>query len=85
MKSTSAVILVVFVVLAILHQDQWNWDNANLVCGFMPVGLAYHAGYSIIAAIFWAVVLKLAWPAALEKWADDEEDEAKGDADSNAS
>jgi len=72
MKS-SAVIFIVFVVLAILHQDFWNWDNGNLVLGFMPVTLAYHAGYSLVAALFWGLVMKFAWPTELEAWADGED------------
>lgn len=70
MKKPTIVFVAVFIVLAVLHQDVWNWDNANLVFGFMPVGLAYHAGYSLVAAMFWAIVLKFAWPTELEKWAD---------------
>lgn len=66
----TAVIVTVFIALAVLHQDTWNWDNGNLVFGFMPVGLAYHAGYSIVAALFWAFVVKFAWPTRLEEWAD---------------
>ena len=65
------VVFIVFVVLAILHQDAWTWDKANLVFGFMPVGLAYHALYSIVAALFWAAVVKFAWPYYLEDWADE--------------
>ena len=34
-----------FIVLAVLHQDGWNWDDGDLVFGIMPVGLAYHAAY----------------------------------------
>ena len=70
MKKPTLVFVTVFIVLAVLHQDFWNWDNANLVFGCMPVGLAYHAGYSLIAAAFWAVVIKLGWPTKLEEWAD---------------
>ena len=70
MKKTTLIFVLVFVALAVLHQDVWNWDNANLVFGFMPVGLAYHAAYSLVAAIFWAVVMKFAWPHKLEEWAD---------------
>jgi hypothetical protein len=51
----------------ILHQDFWNWKNAEpLVFGFLPVGLAYHAGYSLLAAALMAVLVKIAWPAHLE-------------------
>lgn len=66
----TAVIVIAFIVLAVLHQDTWNWDNADLVFGFVPVGLAYHAAYSIVAALFWACVVKFAWPTRLEAWAD---------------
>jgi uncharacterized oligopeptide transporter (OPT) family protein len=71
MKPAVLVSIIVFIVLAVLHQDVWNWDNTNLVLGFLPVGLAYHAAYSITAAIFWFLVAKFAWPTAIEKWADE--------------
>jgi hypothetical protein len=51
----------------LLHQDLWNWKNADLVFGFVPVGLAYHAAYSILAAIMMAILVKFAWPAHLEQ------------------
>ncbi|MEK6231046.1 MAG: DUF3311 domain-containing protein [Luteolibacter sp.] len=76
MKPAVLIAIVVFIVLAILHQDVWNWDNADLVFGFMPIGLAYHAGYSIVAATFWAIVMKFAWPTRLEEWADETDDAA---------
>ena len=75
MKVPSIVFVVVFVILAFLHQDSWNWDNANLVFGLIPVGLAYHAAFSILAAMFWALVIHFAWPRHLEKWADGEDGE----------
>jgi len=80
----SAVIFIVFVVLAILHQDFWNWDNGNIVLGFMPVTLAYHAGYSLVAALFWALVIKFAWPTALEEWADGGDPPAAATKDSDS-
>tara|TARA_R110002096_G_scaffold122929_3_gene266102 strand:- start:16668 stop:16886 length:219 start_codon:yes stop_codon:yes gene_type:complete len=64
------IIVAVFILFAVLHQDSWNWDNSDLIMGFMPVGLFYHATYSIMAAVFWALVMKFAWPTRLEKWAD---------------
>ena len=63
-------IIIIFIILAILHQDTWNWDNADLVFGFIPVGLAYHALYSVVAAVFWWCVTQFAWPADLEEWAE---------------
>lgn len=70
MKTTTLVFTIVFIALAVLHQDFWNWDSAELVFGFMPIGLAYHALYSLVAACFWAVVMIVAWPTELEEWAE---------------
>ena len=51
----------------VLHQDFWNWKKSEpLVFGFLPVGLAYHAAYSILAAISMALLVKFAWPKHLE-------------------
>jgi hypothetical protein len=58
--------LAVVVVYA-LHQDIWLWRTARpLVFGFLPAGLAYHAGYSILAALLMWLLVSLAWPQRLE-------------------
>ena len=72
------VILIIFLVLVVLHQDFWNWDNASLVFGFMPVGLFYHACYSLVAALFWGLVMKFAWPTELEEWAEGKSNDKEG-------
>ncbi len=55
------------VVLAVLHQDFWWWDRIDpLVFGFIPIGLAYHAGVSMAAAGLWALAVKYCWPANLD-------------------
>ena len=49
------------------EEDFWNWTKAEpLVFGFLPIGLAYHAGYSVLATITMAVLVKFAWPKHLE-------------------
>lgn len=65
--------LVWFLVflLAVLHWDFWFWGDKTLVFGFLPIGLAYHAGFSISCAIVWALALKYCWPAELEAWAEE--------------
>lgn len=51
----------------VLHQDFWNWRASHpLIFGFLPIGLAYHAGYSILAATMMAILVKAAWPKHLE-------------------
>jgi len=72
------VLFALIVLLLILHQDIWFWDNSSLVLGFLPIGLAYHAGYSIAAALLWSLCVKFAWPYDIETWAD----EPVGDGDS---
>ena len=59
-------LFLMIVLVYVLHQDNWNWKNGDLVFGFLPTGLAYHAGYSILAAIMMAVLVKFAWPKHLE-------------------
>ena len=65
MKKLLLFILIVAVYLA--HQDSWNWTkSAPMLFGFLPVGLAYHAGYSIVCALLMALLVKFAWPKHLE-------------------
>ena len=49
-------------LLIILHQDFWYRDDATLVFGFLPIGLAYHAGLSVAAAAVWFLATRYAWP-----------------------
>ncbi len=65
MKRTVAVALVA--ALYALHQDVWFWrDAAPLVFGFLPIGLFYHAAYTVAVSVaMWALVLLL-WPSNLD-------------------
>jgi hypothetical protein len=69
MNRTKILLLTLMVLVVYwLHQDYWNWTKAEpLVFGFLPVGLAYHVGYSMLAAIMMAVLVKFAWPKHLER------------------
>ena len=53
----------------ILHQDFWFWTDRSLVWGMMPVGLAYHMGFSICTAILWFMAVHWAWPHDIEAFA----------------
>jgi hypothetical protein len=68
MKSVRVLLLTLLVVAVyVLHQDYWNWRKAEpLIFGFLPIGLAYHAGYSILASVTMAIFVKFAWPSHLE-------------------
>ena len=64
-KKVLLTLLIAMVYL--LHQDFWNWKKIEpLVFHFLPIGLAYHAGYSILASITMAILVKFAWPKHLE-------------------
>lgn len=75
MKKVSLALLVMAIFL--LHQDFWNWKDGGLILGFLPVGLAYHAAYAIIAACLMAVLVKFAWPAELDRFESELEAEDK--------
>ena len=60
--------------ILLLHQDSWFWDTARpLTFGFLPVGLAYHALYTIGVALFMVVLIRYAWPAEIEQRAEDDD------------
>lgn len=61
------VIWLLVVVLIILHQDNWNWDDDTLVFGFMPITLLYHAGISVAAGVTWFLAVQFAWPSELDE------------------
>jgi Protein of unknown function (DUF3311) len=63
-------ILLVIAVVALyaLHQDFWFWRTARpLVFGFVPIGLFYHACFSVAASLLMWLLVKFAWPAHLER------------------
>jgi hypothetical protein len=58
------VIWLLILLLVILHQDFWLRSDGRLLMGFMPIGLAYHIGLTIAAAVTWWLATILIWPAA---------------------
>ncbi|HCS50256.1 DUF3311 domain-containing protein [Rubinisphaera sp.] len=53
------------VLLLIIHQDFWLWDDKTLLFGFMPIGLFYHACISLAAAATWFLATIFCWPEEL--------------------
>ena len=45
------VIALLVLMLLVLHQDNWFWEDGTLVFGFLPIGLFYHACISLAAAL----------------------------------
>ena len=79
MKLKSFLLTLLVGAIYVLHQDFWNWKQAApLVFGFLPIGLAYQAGYSILAAALMVVLVRMVWPAHLEE-VEPEAKDPKGD------
>ena len=61
-----AVALVIALVY-LLHQDWWFWRTAHpLVFGFLPIGLAYHAAYTLGISVLMLYLVRRHWPSHLE-------------------
>jgi hypothetical protein len=63
-----SLLVVIVITLYILHQDFWFWRTAKpLVFGFIPIGLFYHACFTVAASLVMWVLVKQAWPSHLEQ------------------
>lgn len=69
-----ALLVIIVGVLYVLHQDFWFWRVAHpLVFGFLPVGLFYHACYTVATVLVMVLLVRIAWPSELEEgMADDD-------------
>jgi len=55
-------------LLYVLHQDIWFWRDAHpLVFGFLPIGLAYHAAFTLSISLLMALLVARAWPDHLDE------------------
>lgn len=70
-KVGNSTVWFLFIMLFFLHQDLWWWDDARLVLGFLPIGLAYHAIFSIACSGLGWLAIKFAWPSELEAFAEE--------------
>ena len=64
------VIWILVAALIIAHHDFWNWEDGQILFGFMPIGLAYQVGISIAAALVWAFACAVAWPQGVDEFED---------------
>jgi uncharacterized protein DUF3311 len=50
-------------LLYVLHQDFWFWRVSRpLVFGFLPIGLFYHAAFTLASAAALWLLVTYAWP-----------------------
>lgn len=56
------------ILLYILHQDIWFWRTARpLIFGVLPIGLFYHACFSVAASLLMWMLVRFAWPSRIER------------------
>ena len=60
-----------FLVLLFVHQDFWNWSDESLVGLGMPIGLFYHALFSLACSALGVWAVTSAWPTEWEKYAEE--------------
>ncbi len=53
------------VVLYFLHNDLWFWHDSRFVLG-LPIGLLYHIGFCLVAALLMVLLVTCAWPGHLD-------------------
>ena len=69
-----ALLAIIVGVLYVLHQDFWFWRAAHpLVFGFLPVGLFYHACYTVATVLVMILLVRTAWPSELEEGMTDDD------------
>lgn len=56
---------VALLLVWVLHNDLWLWDDPGLVLG-LPIGLVYHVGYTVVVSSLMFVLARWAWPTRLE-------------------
>jgi len=65
-KKAGAVAIVA--LLYVLHQDIWFWRTARpLVFGFLPIGLFYHAAFTVVTSLALWLLVRLLWPSHLDE------------------
>ena len=64
-KYLTAALLVA--TLYALHQDFWFWRTPTpLVFGILPIGLFYHAVYTLVTVLVLWLLVELIWPSHLD-------------------
>ena len=62
----SLLLYAALVVLYLLHNDLWLWDDPSLVFG-LPVGLVYHIAFAFATSIVLTLLVLYAWPEHLDR------------------
>lgn len=67
MRTTYLTAVLLIAILYALHQDFWFWRTPTpLVFGILPIGLFYHAAYTLVTSAFLWLLVRLIWPSHLD-------------------
>ena len=72
-------LVAIVAVLYLLHQDFWFWRTPYPVFGIIPIGLFYHACFSVAASLLMWLLVTYAWPHHLEREVEGEGAEGGGE------
>jgi len=64
-RATRLLLYAALAALAVLHHDLWLWNDGRVILG-LPVGLLYHVGFCLAAAVLMLLLVRFAWPEGLE-------------------
>jgi uncharacterized membrane protein SpoIIM required for sporulation len=65
---TKLTAVMIVAALYALHQDIWLWRQARpLVFGVLPIGLFYHAAFTLATAAGMWLLVRLLWPSDLDR------------------
>ena len=73
----------IFLGLLLIHQDFWNWSSEEIIAWGMPVGLIYHAGFSIACSLLGVWAVCRAWPTSWEQYAAQQDETSEGTTEKN--
>lgn len=63
-----ALLVLAVAALYVLHQDFWFWRTPHpLFLGVVPIGLFYHACFSVAASLLMWLLVRHAWPHHIER------------------
>ncbi len=54
------------VLLFVLHNDLWLWNDARLLAG-LPAGFVYHLAFCGAVALVMGLLVRFAWPVGIER------------------
>jgi hypothetical protein len=67
LRTTHLTAALLVAILYALHQDFWFWRTPTpLVFGFLPIGLFYHAAYTLATSVVLWLLVRLIWPSDLD-------------------